>query len=1009
MRIPFTLFLLMSSSFLAAQITIDIHPNFKHTIEGVDSFNRKKMIKIHADQTEPDWSNGNNFGNNACLLDTFLNGLDVYMGRNTGGISWYVNQVKEDLNRKGFADSTDLTRLGLNARNSYASQPELHPYESRNELVIAAQQIPFYPDGTKTRQGWAFANGSATGEYMGRYINEFFGKNSRPIPPLVEIMNEPLYMFTTRGNTPPAEIFQFHNEAADAIRAQNPNVLIGGYCVAFPNFEENNFQRWHDRWKLFMDMSGERMDFWSIHTYDFNLSWSNTPILRRGANLEATLDMIEHYSKLSFNEVKPFVISEYGGRALTLEANAWSPYRDWLTMKSMTSMLLTFSERPQLILSAIPFIIVKAEWGRQEDGDPYPWRLMRQNKELPGQTGDHWVYTELVKFYQLWSEVKGSRIDTKSTDPDIQTNAFVDGNKMYLILNNLNFKNTPIHLNLVEKHNNPVEKIKVKHLYLNESLQVPVLDEIEYESLDSLDIGAEGSAVIEYTFTNEVFIDQMVEEKKYYAEEHLTPIITNAEHEFHINEVHRGSFGEAILRLGMGRPHETSLTPIVKINGREIEVPANYMGYDQLTRDSWFGVIDIPVPFALIEPNNIITVQYPDKGGHISSMALRIFNHSELIQRTNAVNAQSITLEPSFKQLEPNQEYTFLATFSPMNAAVNSFVWTSSDEEIAIVDSLGRVTALAIGETIITVSTPDGKLKAGSTVEVIEQAAPVLVNSLEVNPDSFTLGIGDLIQMQAKINPTDAADKSIKWTSSDPSIAAVDSTGLVLGQNFGEAQIIGSTKHGGLSDTSVISVIAPFQTFLNCTLLPDELLSETEYDIQVEYSAGERLDIAVELKDPNDRWVGEGRVTVEPGVGIANIKIKNVSTSDWTTPVFPVPASGYAFRVWIRKVGGDWTTNSGGCSKFDIEITSNTTSIIPLELSNLKIYPNPTSGKIFLELPGLKEKVNATIFNHLGQQVLQQNIIQKNSWINIEHLRSGMYLITLSTLTGNVTQRIVLN
>ena len=382
-----TLFFVLFQSLSYAQITIDIHPNFRHTVGGVDNFNRKQLLKIHADQTEPDWTFGNNFGDFGDLRDSFLNTCDVYMGRNTGGISWYINQIQEDPNRAGFADPSHLAQLGQSVRNAYANQPTIHQYEARNELVIAAQHQPFFPDGTLTGQGWALANGTATGEYMGRFINEFHGGNGQPKPDYIEVMNEPLYKFVTVGDLSPIEVFNFHNEATDAIRVQVADIPIGGYCAAFPNFEENNFQRWHQRWKLFMDTCGDRMDFWSIHFYDFNLDFNNRRILRRGSNLEATMDMIDHYSMLSFGEVKPYVISEYGGRALSMESDPWSPLRDWHTLKSWTSMLLTFSERPQDILSAIPFVIVKATWGTQSNGNPYPWRLCRLNNETAGEEG----------------------------------------------------------------------------------------------------------------------------------------------------------------------------------------------------------------------------------------------------------------------------------------------------------------------------------------------------------------------------------------------------------------------------------------------------------------------------------------------------------------------------------------------------------------------------------------------------------------------------------------------
>jgi len=988
-----------------AQITIDVNPNFKHTVGEVDSLNRKRMIKIHADTREGDWG-GVNFENNTDLRDTFLNGLDVYMGRNTGGISWNFNQVAEDPNRPGFADPIDLANLGQNSRNNYANTPAIHPYEARNELTIAAQQHPFFPDGTPTQQGWAPANGTAVGEFMGRYVNEFHGGNGQPEPAFVEVMNEPLWELTTNGPITATEVFEFHNEVADAAKEQNPDLLIGGYTTAFPKFEVDNFQRWNDRWKLFMDMSGDKMDFWSIHLYDFSALWGGSYQLRKGSNMEATLDMMDHYSYLSFDDIKPYVISEYGGRALDSEHLPWTPLRDWKTLKAMSPMLMSFMERPQHILSAIPFITVKAEWGTQA-GIPYPWRLMRKDNELPGQTGNFWVYTDMVKFYQLWSDVKGKRVDSESTDPDIQTNAFVDGDKLYLTIANLNFTDETVNLNVVENTSNPIQNIRVKHLHLNAAGDATALDEDNFTTLDNVLIGGEGAIVIEYTFENDLLLDQWVEEEKYFSNEHLTQIIGNGVQEFHINGVDFGAFGEASIRIGMGRPHGTSLTPNVQINGHAIEVPANYQGDDQLTRDSWFGIIEVDVPLAYLQSDNVVSVQYPDVGGHISSMALRIFNHSEPIIRSDAEAVAGIMLTPAFKQLEPTQAFTFIASILPITATNPSVVWTSSDEAVATVDDSGNVTALTLGQTTITATTVEGGFAASSTLEVVTMVPVVSVAGLVISPESTTLALGDLLQMQADISPSDATNQSVNWTSVDPAIASITASGVVQGLSNGTTEVVGTTVDGNYSDTSSITVESIFETFLICDLLPTEVESQTEYDLEIEYSVAEEFDIAIEFKNAIGNWVGEGHTTVSPGVGTTTITVKCISTVDWTTPVFPEPGTGYTFFAWVREVGGNWSTNMGGCATAGVTVNGDTDSVTPIELSDFALYPNPTDGMLFLDLPALESEATLTIFDVLGNTLLQSAVFQKRNQYDLNALPSGLYFVKVETEEGSVTKRIV--
>ncbi|MEM9687137.1 MAG: T9SS type A sorting domain-containing protein [Bacteroidota bacterium] len=650
-------FLISSNS--KAQVHIDVNINVQHTVGGLSEFDRSKFITIHANQTEGEWD-GDNFTTD--LRDDFLNGYDVYLGRDTGGITGYLNQVQEDPARPGFADPAEIAIKGQNARNHFASLTHLHQYESRKKLIIAGQLHPFWTGASQkpTAQGWSLANATATGEYMGRYINAFHGGNGQTEPAFVEIINEPAYESLggpDNHTNSSQEIAEFHNEVAAAIRQQNPNVLIGGYTTAFPDFEKGDFQRWNNRWKLFMDVAGAQMDFWSLHLYDWPSIGGGKVKLRSGSNIEATLDMMEHYSQLSFNKVKPFVISEYGAQMNDYMFEQWSPYRDWLFLKCANSQLMSFLQRPDNIHIALPFLIVKAEWGYEDV--PYNHRLMRKANEPDSYTGQ-WVYTDMLKFYQLWQNVKGTRVDTVSEDIDIQVDAYVDGNKAYLILNNLNTTDIPLNINLFDTYDVDIIKIQQKHLTL--SGNTPVLEENELSpNTTVLTLGAESTMILTYTFKKNITINQTSKETKYYANTYNIPVTANQDKTFTVNSIDKGAFGEAILRLGVGRTHDKSLKPAITINGTPINVPDDWLGYDQSDRDSFFGVLEIPVPFDVLAKNNKIKIRFPDSGGHISSLSMQVFNFSTAIKRRNDVefNADTIKIHPnpangSFKISVPN-------------------------------------------------------------------------------------------------------------------------------------------------------------------------------------------------------------------------------------------------------------------------------------------------------------------------------------------------------------------
>lgn len=714
-RFLWALLLVGGSLEVSAQaIEVDIHVNVKHTVGGISTLDRKKFMTIHSSHTDREWTNDyrgeGNFTED--LLTDFLVKNDVYFGRDTGYISWHLrNNVGEDPARPGWArvsgSNDSIANQGLNARNSYHNQVLLHPWEERADNVMAPQYTTFWPDGTRTNKGWALSQadtaeeplGSATGAFVGEFLNHFYANDTRvgrPLPKWVEVMNEPDWPLMDNGNTPARVVWEFHNAVANEIRKRNEEVLIGGYCTTFPDLEENDFQEWREEWKLFIDLCGQNMDFYSLHFYDFPVfgPGGNTQYWRKGSNLEATLDMIEHYSFLKVGEVKPFVISEYGASTHFLFNKPWSAYRDWLKVKSMISMMISFMDRPNRMLKTIPFIVCKGEWGRISETVPHYSRLMRQANEPVSPTGE-WVYTEAVKMWQLLADLKGTRIRIQASDPDIQTDAYVEDDKAYVILNNLDEEERTIELNLFEEYGNIIRSVRQKNLYWNG--EMIALDETTHPGgVFQVELDAEGTAVLEYTFSSPVNVNHSSTEEKHYATSYFKPIGAEQPEQFEIKGVSKGAFGEAVLRLGMGREHERSKQPTILINGTALEVPTDFMGHEGDDRELFFGQLDIPVPYSVLEEDNLVSVTFPDSGGYISSVSLRSFVFSENLKakslggfQVTSVSKEEENISLTIDGGEPLAKFDLLSS-DDMSRPFES--WTVDESDLQF-DAAGRADA----------------------------------------------------------------------------------------------------------------------------------------------------------------------------------------------------------------------------------------------------------------------------------------------------------------------------
>lgn len=245
----------------------------------------------------------------------------------------------------------------------------------------------------------------------------------------------------------------------------------------------------------------------------------------------------------------------------------------------------------------------------------------------------------MVKTYELWSDVKGARVDSYSTDPDVMVDAYVDGKTGYLILNNLKFELVTIDLSYFGLGSTSIQKVDAKHLYLNGDGC-----EIDVNSFDtapaSVILESEGTMILAYSFTEDVQIDQTSAETKHYADIYLKTIEANKVNQFKFSGLATSQFGEAVLRVGVGRNHGKELFPAVAVNGTQVDVPTNYRGDDQADRATFFGVLEIPVPKELITENMTVDITFPDNGGHISSVTIRNFNFSrEIVRSSNTITA----------------------------------------------------------------------------------------------------------------------------------------------------------------------------------------------------------------------------------------------------------------------------------------------------------------------------------------------------------------------------------
>lgn len=135
------------------------------------------------------------------------------------------------------------------------------------------------------------------------------------------------------------------------------------------------------------------------------------------------------------------------------------------------------------------------------------------------------------------------------------------------------------------------------------------------------------------------------------------------------------------------------------------------------------------------------------------------------------------------------------ATVTPDNATEKGVTWKSSNKNIATVTSNGVVKGIKAGTVKITATAKDGSGKSASVTIKVEKGK-VKVKKIRLNKTSKTLKSKDTYKFVATIEPSNATNKKLKWTSSNKNIASVDKNGKVTAHKTGKVTITATATDG---------------------------------------------------------------------------------------------------------------------------------------------------------------------------------------------------------------------
>ena len=241
--------------------------------------------------------------------------------------------------------------------------------------------------------------------------------------------------------------------------------------------------------------------------------------------------------------------------------------------------------------------------------------------------------------------------------------------------------------------------------------------------------------------------------------------------------------------------------------------------------------------------------------------------------------AETITLNQTAVSLKATETAKLSVNILPATTTNKAVTWKSQNEAVATVDANGVVTAIAVGETTITVTTADGSnLSATCKVTVV----PTPAASITLNTTTITLKATETATLTTTILPATTTNKAVTWKSDNEAIATVDANGVVTAIAVGEANITATTTDGtNLSATCKVTVEQTFASSISLDKTSISLKATESETLKATILPATTTNQAVTWKSDNEAiaTVDANGVVTAHEVGVATI---TATTTDGT-------------------------------------------------------------------------------------------------------------------------------
>ncbi|MBQ5850044.1 MAG: Ig-like domain-containing protein, partial [Lachnospiraceae bacterium] len=257
--------------------------------------------------------------------------------------------------------------------------------------------------------------------------------------------------------------------------------------------------------------------------------------------------------------------------------------------------------------------------------------------------------------------------------------------------------------------------------------------------------------------------------------------------------------------------------------------------------------------------------------------------------------------------------------YAPTNSTVT---WSSSNSNVIAVNAKGEIIAKAPGTATITVKSND---KLGKSTSIAIQAYQDVVYADAVTiSGAQSVYVGDSIQLTAKVTAKNNATPTVNgvtWTTSDTTVAKVDTNGKVTGLKQGTVTITATSKDGKALGTYTISVQNVVEQKISLNESKITMKKGTKYTwLKVDFKPENTTDKSLKWESNNKKvaTVNDNGVLNAKGIGKATI---TVTSANGKTDKVTVTVTKYAVKVKKVSITSKQTLMEGEKVTLPLEVT----------------------------------------------------------------------------------------